>query len=63
MLQSEYAGFALGYQENYDTTSGTLEASELDGIPLFIQWDKRWGYDAYGMMLSDCQVVDQPVFQ
>ena len=40
--------FALGYQENYDTTSGTLEASELDGIPLFIQWDKRWGYDAYG---------------
>ena len=49
--------FALGYQENYDTTSGTLEASELDGIPLFIQWDKRWGYDAYGndvIGLSGC---------
>ena len=49
--------FALGYPENYDTTSGTLEASELDGIPLFIQWDKRWGYDAYGndvIGLSGC---------
>lgn len=49
--------FALGYQENYDITSGTLEASELDGIPLFIQWDKRWGYDAYGndvIGLSGC---------
>ena len=49
--------FALGYQENYDTTSGTLEASELDGIPLFIQWDKRWGYDVYGndvIGLSGC---------
>ena len=49
--------FALGYQENYDTTSGTLEAAELDGIPLFIQWDKRWGYDAYGndvIGLSGC---------
>mgnify|MGYP000548483146 FL=1 len=49
--------FALGYQENYDTTSGTLGASELDGIPLFIQWDKRWGYDAYGndvIGLSGC---------
>lgn len=49
--------FALGYQENYDTTSVTLEASELDGIPLFIQWDKRWGYDAYGndvIGLSGC---------
>ena len=49
--------FALGYQENYDTTSGTLEASELDGIPLFSQWDKRWGYDAYGndvIGLSGC---------
>lgn len=49
--------FTLGYQENYDTTSGTLEASELDGIPLFIQWDKRWGYDAYGndvIGLSGC---------
>ena len=49
--------FALDYQENYDTTSGTLEASELDGIPLFIQWDKRWGYDAYGndvIGLSGC---------
>ncbi len=49
--------FALGYQENYDTTSGTLEASELEGIPLFIQWDKRWGYNAYGndvVGLSGC---------
>ena len=49
--------FALGYQENYDTTSGTLETSELDGIPLFIQWDKRGGYDAYGddvIGLSGC---------
>lgn len=49
--------FALGYQDNYDTTSGSLEASELDGIPLFIQWDKRWGYDAYGndvVGLSGC---------
>lgn len=49
--------FALGYQENYDTTSGILEASELEGIPLFIQWDKRWGYKAYGndvVGLSGC---------
>lgn len=50
--------FALGYPEKYDTTSVTLEKSELeDAIPLFIQWDKRWGYDAYGddvIGLSGC---------
>lgn len=49
--------FALGYAQNYNQTSGTLEESELTGIPLFIQWDKRWGYDAYGddvVGLSGC---------
>lgn len=41
--------FALGYFENLNITDPTLEDSELSAdIPLFIQWDPRWGYKLYG---------------
>ena len=41
--------FALGYLDNLDVTDDVLEESELAAdIPLFIQWDKRWGYKLYG---------------
>ena len=41
--------FALGYLDNLNQTNAVLEDSELTAdIPLFIQWDKRWGYKLYG---------------
>lgn len=49
--------FAEEYLQSYDTTNSTLEAQELEALPLFIQWDKRWGYAAYGndvIGLSGC---------
>ena len=49
--------YALSYNEKCGTTGGEIENSELDGIPLFIQWDSRWGYAPYGndvIGLSGC---------
>ncbi len=49
--------FACSYNEKYGTTNGGIEDCELNGIPLFIQWDDRWGYAAYGnnvVGLSGC---------
>lgn len=52
----ETLDFVINYT-NYETSSlnteGTRSISINDdfspgSIPLFIQWDKRWGYDAYG---------------
>ena len=35
---------------NYSTDEDTLLSEDelADGIPLLMQWDSRWGYDAYG---------------
>ncbi len=45
---------AIDFALNYPTEKGkkhTVDMSEYentDGVPLFIQWDKRWGYIKYG---------------
>lgn len=49
--------YALSYAEKVGTTSGEIEDCELNGVPLFIQWDSRWGYASYGndvVGLSGC---------
>ncbi|MCI8464481.1 MAG: hypothetical protein HFI63_01290 [Lachnospiraceae bacterium] len=59
----EAADFVYHYPENKDRTGGTIDLSGeyTEGeIPLFIQWDKRWGYETYGddlMALSGCGPV------
>lgn len=54
---SNMISYALSYAEKVGTTSGEIEDCELNGIPLFIQWDSRWGYASYGndvVGLSGC---------
>ncbi|MGN0367937.1 MAG: C39 family peptidase [Wujia sp.] len=49
--------YALSYKEKYGMIYGDLEDCELEGVPLFIQWDSRWGYFPYGnnvIGLSGC---------
>lgn len=54
----EMLPFVQGYLESDGQAHGGFEQKELDaGIPLLIQWDKRWGYAAYGdsnIALSGC---------
>lgn len=55
----EAAAFALAYPEKKDAheeidISGDVKEGE---IPLFLQWDERWGYETYGshmMGISGC---------
>ncbi len=46
----ELVDFALGYSEKIGTYEEqiTLEPQEDRAIPLFLQWDQRWGYARYG---------------
>lgn len=50
----EMISFALGYLSNINKTySDTIDISQdvsnnVYGMPLLIQWDKRWGYYKYG---------------
>lgn len=46
----EARDFVLNYEENKDKEWERDVADEVtEGeIPLFIQWDERWGYDTYG---------------
>ena len=47
----ETVSFIAGYpkHQNDSEASGRISKSELGaGIPLFQQWDKRWGYVTYG---------------
>ncbi|MCM1180317.1 MAG: C39 family peptidase [Clostridium sp.] len=45
----EMIDFVKGYPENAGMTAGELTQQELQaGIPHLLQWDKRWGYAAYG---------------
>ena len=47
----EMADFVLGYPKS-DGSTGKLSLSErYEDHPLFLQWDKRWGYAPYG---EDC---------
>lgn len=41
--------FVMGYSADYKPAEIDI-AQELEGagIPLFLQWDSRWGYDTYG---------------
>lgn len=41
--------FVKGYPQSDGTVSGGISSQELDeDYPLFLQWDRRWGYYAYG---------------
>lgn len=42
--------FVMGYPEKIGTYDESIEVShdEERGIPLFLQWDERWGYAGYG---------------
>jgi len=46
----EARGFVLAYPSHIDDPDlGQIDASELsDSVPLFQQWDRRWGYFSYG---------------
>ncbi len=58
LRNAETIDFVLGYPER--ETKKEIELSSYDTageIPLFLQWDKRWGYDSYGdemMALNGC---------
>lgn len=45
----EMLKFVQGYPSENVTRQATLTAEEKDSdCPLFMQWDQRWGYQAYG---------------
>ena len=46
----ETIGFVLRYPEEYGKTHeiDLREFEDSEGVPLFIQWDRRWGYIPYG---------------
>jgi len=46
----EARSFVLDYPSHIDDADlGQIDASELsESVPLFQQWDKRWGYSPYG---------------
>ena len=54
----EIIDFAVGYLTSGGKNSGEITKAELtDEVPLFIQWDSRWGYVPYGdniIGLSGC---------
>ena len=55
---SELLPFVQGYLDADGSAHGTLTRQELEAeLPLFLQWDDRWGYAAYGdsnVALSGC---------
>ena len=46
----ETRAFVLAYPEekNKIHTVDMSEYKDTDGVPLFMQWDQRWGYNTYG---------------
>ena len=48
--QPEAMGFVLAYPYEHDKPHeiDMSEYADCDTVPLFIQWDKRWGYIEYG---------------
>lgn len=54
----EIVDFAVGYLTSDGTSGGGLTEDDInEDVPLFIQWDSRWGYVPYGdnvIGLSGC---------
>lgn len=56
----EYVKGYLSYQNGDTSVTGKAELTEAEKeqkYPLFLQWDKRWGYESYGdfnIALSGC---------
>ena len=45
----EMIDFVKGYSQSEQRTNGKITQEELEKkVPLFLQWDKRWGYGSYG---------------
>ena len=40
--------FVLNYPFREDTDTDLSQLRQEDGVPLFLQWDSRWGYEKYG---------------
>lgn len=44
----EMADFVSGYPDQNEMTGGITASEKEQEFPLFLQWDKRWGYESYG---------------
>lgn len=44
----ETLDFVLGYPEHHADAPAESLTEPLDTVPLLLQWDDRWGYQAYG---------------
>lgn len=45
---NETLDFVLGYPEHHADAPAESLTESLDTVPLLLQWDRRWGYQAYG---------------
>ncbi|MDE7330880.1 MAG: C39 family peptidase [Lachnospiraceae bacterium] len=44
----EMADFVSGYPDRNGVTEGITASEKEQEFPLFLQWDRRWGYESYG---------------
>jgi len=44
----EMADFVSGYPDQNGITGGITASEKEQEFPLFLQWDRRWGYESYG---------------
>ena len=44
----ETKNFVLEYPKRNDSDYDLSEYEDCDAVPLFLQWDQRWGYETYG---------------
>ena len=44
----EMADFVSGYPDQSGMTGGITASEKEQEFPLFLQWDRRWGYESYG---------------
>lgn len=44
----EMADFVSGYPDQKGMTGGITASEKEQDFPLFLQWDRRWGYESYG---------------
>lgn len=44
----EMADFVSGYPDRNGMTGGITASEKEQEFPLFLQWDRRWGYESYG---------------
>lgn len=44
----EMADFVSGYPDQNGMTGGITASEKEQEFPLFLQWDRRWGYESYG---------------